>query len=127
MEREQPNLNTITDKIIGCAIEGHRILGPGLLESVYESALVIEFERQGVIHERQKCLALTYREQNIGEFRIDLLVEAKVVVELKSVERHNPVHEAQLLSYMKLGGYPLGLLLNFNTKLLKHGIRRYKS
>lgn len=126
MERENSELNAITERVIGCALEVHRTIGPGFLESVYESALVIEFERNGLGYERQKSLELEYRGQIIGEYRLDLLVDNRVVVELKSVERHNPLYEAQLLSYMKLGGYPLGLLLNFNTKLLKHGIRRYR-
>ena len=116
--------NQITERIIGCAIEVHKILGPGLLESVYESALCIEFEEQRVQYERQKMLPVMYKQRQIGEFRLDLLVENTVVLELKSVNRHDPVFEAQLLSYMKLGNYPLGLLINFNKKLLKDGIKR---
>ncbi len=117
-------LNEISEKIIGCAIEVHRHLGPGLLESVYENAICVEFERKGLKYERQKLLPLKYKDQIIGEFRIELVVEGTVVVELKSVERFDPVFEAQLLSYMKLGGYKLELLINFNTRLLKDGIKR---
>jgi len=117
-------LNKITEKIIGCAIEVHRNLGPGLLESVYEKALAIELKDDGLKYVRQKKLPVKYKNKSIGEFKIDILVENKIVLELKSVERHDPVFEAQLLSYMKLGNYKLGLLINFNTKLLKNGIKR---
>jgi len=95
-------LNKITEKIIGCGIEVHRELGAGLLESLYESALCIELKNHELQFERQKMLPVKYKEYNIGEFRIDLLVEDSVVVELKSVERFDPIFEAQILSYMKL-------------------------
>lgn len=119
------DLNKITETIIGCAIEVHKNLGPGLLESVYESALYIELDEKNLKCERQKVLPVKYKEQSIGEFRIDILVEEIVVVELKSVERIDPVFQAQILGYMKLGGYPLGLLINFNSRLLKNGIKRF--
>jgi len=115
---------TLTEKIIACAIEVHKELGPGLLESVYESALAIELFRQGLPFHRQKQLPVTYKGESIGDFRIDLLVQETVVVELKSAEHNDPVFEAQLLSYMKLGGYNVGLLINFNSTLLTKGIRR---
>ena len=118
-------LNKITEKIIGCGIEVHRELGAGLLEGVYESALCIELKKSGLSYERQKALPVEYKGYKIGEFRIDILVENSVVVELKSVERFDPVFEAQILSYMKLGKYKIGLLMNFNSKLLKDGIKRY--
>jgi len=118
-------LNQITDKIIGSGIEVHKHLGPGLLESVYEAALCIELRNHGISFERQKLLPVVYKNERIGEFRIDLLVENTVVVELKSVERMDPVFEAQILSYMKMGNYKLGLLINFNSKLLKDGIKRF--
>jgi GxxExxY protein len=124
-EGTEVDLDKITEKIIGSAIEVHRKLGPGLLESVYESALCIEFDEIGLNYERQKTLPVYYRNQEIGEFRVDLLVGNSVVVELKSVERYDPVFAAQVLSYMKLGGYKLGLLINFNSKLLKDGIKRF--
>ena len=117
-------LNKITEKIIGCAIEVHRNLGPGLLESVYEKALAIELKSVGLKFERQRTLNVIYKNETIGEFKIDLLVENQIVLELKSVDRHDPIFEAQLLSYLKLGNYKLGLLINFNTKMLKDGIKR---
>ena len=118
-------LNTITEKIIGCAIKVHKELGAGLLESIYEAALCIELKDIGMNFERQKQLNVKYKGQKIGEFRVDLLIENSVIVELKSVERFDPLFEAQILSYMKLGGFKLGLLINFNSKLLKDNIRRY--
>ena len=114
----------ITEKIIGCAINVHKQLGPGLLESIYESALKIELNKSGLELERQKRVDVRYDGIIIGEHRLDLLVENKVVVELKSVERFDPVFQAQLLSYLKLGGYPVGLLINFNSRMLKNGIKR---
>jgi len=118
-------LNKITEKIIGCCIAIHKELGPGLLESIYESALCIELNEIGLKYERQKRLPVKYKNRKIGDFRIDLLVENSIVLELKSVERHDPLFEAQILSYMKLGDYKLGLLINFNSKLLKDGIKRF--
>jgi len=114
----------ITEKIIGCAINVHKQLGPGLLESIYESALNIELNKSGLELERQKRVDVRYDGIIIGEHRLDLLVENKVVVELKSVERFDPIFQAQLLSYLKLGGYPVGLLINFNSRMLKNGIKR---
>ena len=121
---DQEWLDDISEKIIGCAIEVHRNLGPGLLESVYESALSIELREQGLNFERQKVLPVRYKGTTIGDFKLDILVENTVVVELKSVERIDPIFNAQLLSYLKMGGYKLGLLINFNSKLLKDGIKR---
>jgi len=118
-------LNKVTEKIIGCAIEVHKTLGPGLLESIYENALCIELSGANLNFEQQKVLPLKYKGHSIGEFRIDLVVENAVVVEIKSVERHDPVFEAQVLSYMKLGDYKLGLLINFNSRLLKDGVKRF--
>lgn len=116
--------NVLTEKIIGCALEVHKLLGPGLLESIYESALCIEFELQRIKFERQKNIEVTYKNHIIGNYRIDIIVENQIVLEIKSVERMDAVFEAQLLSYMKLGNYKLGLLLNFNSRLLKDGIKR---
>lgn len=118
-------LDKISEKIIGCAIEVHRTIGPGLLESVYESALCIELESAGVQIERQKQLPVFYKGIAIGDFRVDLVVEGLVIVELKRVERFDPVVEAQILSYMRLGSYKLGLLINFNSRLLKDGVKRF--
>jgi GxxExxY protein len=117
-------LNLITEKIIGCCIEVHKELGPELLESIYESAICIELKNQNLKYERQKTFPVLYKTKPIGNVRIDLLIEKKVVVEIKSVERHDPVFEAQLLSYLKLGGYKIGLLINFNKSLVKDGIKR---
>jgi hypothetical protein len=114
----------LTERIIACAIEVHRELGPGLLESIYESALAVELFQHGIPFARQKQLPVTYKGESVGDFRIDLLVEDLIVVELKSVERNDPLFEAQLLSYMKLGGYNVGLLVNFNSLLLAKGIKR---
>lgn len=116
--------NELTEKIIGCAIEVHRNLGPGLLESIYEKALCHELNERGIKFECQKILPVVYKSVSLGEFRIDLVVENKIVVELKAVERNDPVFKAQLLSYLKLTGHKLGLLINFNVPLLKDGISR---
>ena len=118
-------INKITERIIGCAIEVQRNLGPGLLESVYVEALCVEFDIQGVRCQRQVVLPVNYKGRVIGEYRLDLLVEDAVVVELKSVERHDPVFEAQILTYMRVTGKRVGLLINFNSKLLKEGVKRF--
>ena len=114
----------LTEKIIGCAIEVHRQLGPGLLESVYESALCIELEERGLRYERQAAFPLNYRGRLISEFHVDLIVEHVVVLELKSVERMDPVFDAQVLTYLRVTGIKKGLLINFNSRLLKDGIKR---
>ena len=115
----------LTEKIIGCAIEVHRRLGPGLLESIYESALCIEFELSALSFQRQFLLPLKYRDRIIGDFRLDLVVENAVVLELKSADRMDAVFEAQLLSYLKLSSIKTGLLINFNRRLLRDGIKRF--
>ena len=117
-------VNGITEKIIGCAIKVHKKLGPGLLESIYESAMLIELQRSELYTEKQKKLVVRYDGIEIGEHRLDMLVEKTVVIELKSVERFDLLFHAQLLSYLKLGGYPVGLLINFNSRMIKHGIKR---
>ena len=124
--RQDAELNRLTEKIIGAAIEVHRHLGPGLLESAYETCLAYELEQLGLTVERQKALPLVYKDIRLDQgYRIDLLVEGRVIVELKVVEQITPVHAAQVLSYLKLSGCRVGLLLNFNVKLLKDGIRRF--
>ena len=123
-DTETEKLNEITEKIIGCAIEVHRNLGPGLLERVYEEALCIELELSGVSYQRQLAVPIDYKGRVIGEYRLDLLVQDKVIVEIKSVDRRDPVFEAQLLTYLKVTGKKIGLLINFNTGLLKTGIKR---
>jgi GxxExxY protein len=118
-------LNDLTQKIIGAAIEVHRNLGPGLLESAYERCLVYELDLLGLHVAQQKPLPLVYKEISIEQgYRIDLLVEGQVVVELKTVEQFTDVHTAQILTYLKLSGCQVGLLINFNVKILKNGIRR---
>jgi GxxExxY protein len=118
-------LNEVTEHIIGAAMAVHRELGPGLLESAYEACLLSELTARGLRVERQKALPLAYRDVRIDcGYRIDLLVERAVIVELKSVAQLQPIHEAQLLSYLKLSGCHLGLLINFNVARLKTGIRR---
>ena len=99
-------------------------MGPGLLESAYEAALCVELALQGIKYERQVPIPLTYKGDQIGEYRIDLVVEDAVVVEIKSVERHDPLFEAQVLTYLKITGKKVGLLMNFNSRLLTNGIKR---
>ena len=117
--------NEIATKIIGCAIEVHKALGPGLLESAYQECLLYKLKQSGLLVEKEKAMPLVFEEVKLDcGYRIDLLVENKVVIELKSVEALNDVHLAQTLTYMKLGNYKLGLLINFNVSLLKKGIKR---
>ena len=117
--------NEISNQIIGRAIEVHQALGPGLLESVYRECLFYELQQAGVFVEKEKPIPLVYDNVKLEcGYRIDILVEHKVVIEIKSVEALNEVHLAQTLTYMKLGNYKLGLLMNFNVVLLKNGIKR---
>ena len=117
--------NDISGKIIGCAIEVHKALGPGLLESAYEECLFYELQLAGLKVEKQKSLPVVYKEVKLDAgYRIDLLVEDCVVVELKAVEALHDVHTAQVLTYLKLSGCKLGLLLNFNVYRLSDGIKR---
>jgi len=119
-------INKITEIIIGCAIEVHRQLGPGLLESAYEECLCYELAMAGLRFERQKPVPVVYKEIKLDcGYRIDILVESCVVVELKTVEVFNPVHEAQVLTYMKFADKKFGLLINFYVTILKNGIKRY--
>ena len=119
------NENEISNKIIGLAIEVHQSLGPGLLESAYKECLYYKLLKSGFYSEKEKPMPLIFEEVKLEcGYRIDILVESKVVIEIKSVEALNEVHLAQTLTYMKLGGYKLGLLMNFNVSLLKDGIRR---
>lgn len=119
------NINKITEAIIGAAIEVHRVLGPGLLESAYEECLCRELALQRVPFERQRPLPVEYKGLLLDcGYRLDLLVSGVVVVEIKAVEDLLPIHEAQLLTYLRLGGWKAGLLINFNVPVLKRGIRR---
>jgi len=114
----------ITDEIIGCAIEVHKQLGPGLLEFVYESAMCIELAAAGISFTRQVGIPLYYKDTLISEHRPDLVVANRVIVEIKSVERFDPIHTAQMLTYLRVAGLKTGLVLNFNSALLKQGVRR---
>jgi len=117
--------NDISGKIIGAAIEVHRKLGPGLLESAYEECLCCEMALRGIKFERQVPLPLNYKGVDLDcGYRLDLLVEDKVIVELKSIETLEPIHDAQLLTYLKLRNARLGLIINFNVMMLKDGVRR---
>ena len=118
--------NELTHGIIGAAIEVHRLLGPGLLESAYEECLARELTLRGLQFERQKPIPVVYKEVKLEcGYRIDLLVESRIVVELKAIDALAPIHEAVILTYLKLSNRPLGLLINFNVPVLKDGIRRF--
>ena len=117
-------LNKITEKIIGCAIEVHKNLGPGLLESIYEKALCFELDENNIKYKSQVLIPVNYKGHPLGEYRLDLLVEDAIIVELKAVEKMGPVFDAQILSYLRLTGKKLGLLINFNTPILIKGIKR---
>jgi|SRR5271168_3059589 len=115
----------LTHQIIGAAIEVHRVLGPGLLESAYEECLAYDLKHRLIPFERQKALPLVYQDVKLDcGYRIDLLVDRRVVVELKAVENLAPIHDAVLLTYLRLSGCSIGLLINFHTVVLKDGIRR---
>jgi GxxExxY protein len=124
-EQELEAVNPITETIIGCAIEVHRHLGPGLLEQTYEAAMCIELDRAGLMFVRQPTFTIDYKGLKIGEHRADLIVANAVVVELKSVDRLDPVFAAQVLTYLRCTGLRIGLLINFNGRVLRTGIRRF--
>lgn len=113
-----------TERIIGCAIEVHRHLGPGLLESVYESALCVEFKVNSLPFKRQVGIPLYYKGELISEHRPDLIVANAVIVEIKSVENLAPIHVAQMVTYLKVTSLRTGLILNFNCRTMKEGTRR---
>ena len=115
-----------TERIIGCAIEVHRHLGPGLLESIYETALCIELNTAGLSSKRQIAVPLFYKGKLISEHRPDLVVDDRVIVEVKSIQRLEPVHMAQMLTYLRVTGLQVGLILNFNNAVMKNGIRRVR-
>ena len=116
----------LTDRVIGLAIEVHRHLGPGLLESAYDECLSFEVAQAGIEHRRQVPLPVVYKDVRLDcGYRIDIVVRRQLVIEIKATERILPVHEAQILTYLRLGGFKLALLLNFNTVVLKDGLRRF--
>ena len=119
------NMNQLSSKIIGAAIEVHKTLGPGLLESAYEECLCHELSIQGLLFEKQKPLSIDYKGKKLDcGYRLDIIVEKAVIIELKSCEKIEPIHKAQLLTYLKLSGLNLGLILNFNVSLMRDGIVR---
>ena len=126
MKITQQFINDISYKIIGCAIEVHKQLGPGLLESVYQTCLIEELKMRGLKVQSEMVIPILYKGKNLGgQLRLDLLVEDCVIVELKAVEKMNPVYEAQIMTYLRLSGKRLGYLMNFNVKHLKDGIKRF--
>jgi len=119
------DINKLTAEVIGAAIEVHKILGPGLLESAYEECLCHEFGLRAMPHERQKELPIEYKGVTLDcGYRLDVVVAKMLILELKACERLEPIHEAQLLTYLKLTGIKIGLLINFNVPILKQGIKR---
>ncbi|MEK6794209.1 MAG: GxxExxY protein [Spirochaetota bacterium] len=120
-----PQTNFITEKIIGCAIAVHREFGPGVLESVYENSLCVEFDDTGIRYAKQCIVPAFYKHINVGNYRVDLLVEDKIIVEIKAVEVLLPIHEAQIIHYLKLTKKRIGLIMNFNVCRLADGIRRF--
>jgi GxxExxY protein len=124
MESSIDSLNKITEKIIGCAIEVHRNLGPGLLESIYEKALCYELEENGIEYKEQVGIPILYKGLSLGDYRLDLLVEDEIIIELKAVDKMDPAFDAQILTYLKVTGRKLGLIINFNVPVLKNGIKR---
>ena len=121
----QSERDSLTESVIGLAIEVHRALGPGLLESAYQECLCYELKANGIAFGRQVALPVVYKSVKLDcGYRMDLVVDDRLVVELKTVEKILPIHEAQLLTYLRLSGIRTGLLLNFNTAVLKNGIKR---
>lgn len=118
-------VNELTHQIIGLAIKVHRTLGPGLLESVYQAALAYEFTRAGILFEKEKSLPVIYEDIKLDPgFRCDFLIEESVIVECKAVKTLHPIDQAQLLSYLRITGLSVGLLINFNVLVLKNGVKR---
>jgi len=123
--QEKDRLDSITRCIIGAAIEVHRCLGPGLLESAYEACLAYELRQSGLKIEQQKPLPVVYKDVKLDcGYRLDLVVEDSVIVEVKAIEQLAPIHDAQLLSYLRLSGKTVGLLINFHVRVLKNGLKR---
>ena len=127
-EKESGSLShggALSERIIGMAIEVHRRLGPGLLESAYEACLCYELEQGGIAYERQVPLAVNYKNVRLDcGYRMDIVAGRELIIEVKAVERLMPIHDAQMLTYLRLSGYKVGLLMNFNSATLKEGLRR---
>lgn len=124
MQEPDADLDRLAHAVIGAAIDVHRELGPGFLESTYQKALAIELRLRDIRCSTETPVALSYKGHPVGEGRLDLLVESSLIVELKAVDKLHPVHEAQVISYLKATGYKLGLLINFNVPVLKDAIHR---
>ena len=123
-DTELAQINKITERIIGCAIEVHRVLRCGLFEAIYRSALAIEFDAAGLSYDREVSVPAQYKGRLLGSYRLDFIVEDSVVVEVKSVERMNAIFETQVITYLGLTRKRVGLLINFNSRLLKDGVQR---
>jgi GxxExxY protein len=124
MKEPDKEIDQMAHEVIGAAIEVHRILGPGFLESVYEEALCVELKLRGIPFERQLAVGVQYKGEKVGDGRMDILVNDELIVELKTVDILAPIHVAQTLSYLKATGHSLALLINFNVSVLKDGIKR---
>jgi len=118
------DIDELAANVIGAAIEVHKHLGPGYMESVYEQALAVELKLRGIVHARQHPVSVAYKGNSVGEGRLDFLVGEKLIVELKAVESVMPIHKSQLISYLKVLSLPLGLLMNFNVRMMRDGIQR---
>jgi len=123
-DTELDEINTVTERIIGCAIEVHRVLRCGLFEALYRSAMAIEFDAAGLTYQREARLPAVYKGRLLGQYRIDFIVENLVIVEIKSVERMNPIFDTQALTYLRLAKKRVGLLINFNSRLVRDGVKR---
>ena len=124
IEEPDREVDDLANVVIGAAIEVHRILGPGYLESVYEEAVAVELALRGIAYERQEPISVEYKGHDVGKGRLDLLVDGRLIVELKAVDALASIHTAQVMSYLRTMCLPLGLLINFNVPLLKQGIKR---
>jgi GxxExxY protein len=125
-ENTEKNRDLLSSKVIGCAIEVHKVLGPGLLESAYENSLAYELREANLDFKLQVPIPIKYKGQILSSgFRADIIVEDSLLIELKAVEQLNKLHEAQILTYLKLSNIKTGLILNFNTRILKYGIKRF--
>ena len=123
-DAESAEVRDLSYQVIGAAMEVHRVLGAGFLESVYGDALAIELDQRDIIFQKEVEVSVNYKGKKVGTGRMDFVIGNTLIIELKAVESLRPVHEAQVISYLKMTGYPLGLLINFNVPLLKEGIRR---
>ena len=124
MQEPTQRVNDLAHQVIGAAIEVHRILGPGFLESVYEEAMAVELNMRGIPYERQKPIMLEFKGKVVGDSRLDFLVAQELVVELKAVEAIHPIYPAKVIHYLKMSGLQLGLIINFHVVLLRDGIKR---